>query len=263
VNMPVVTTISSYAFRGCARLTSVSLPATLTSIGDNPFAGCTSLTSLPVDPGNTYLKVENGMLLSYDGKKLVSYTTATGTVELNSPIESIGNGAFYASALTSVTSTTVTSIGNYAFYGCTKLESVSLPSAASIGSEAFYNCITMVSVSFPLATSIGNYAFYNCYKLESADFPKATSIGSSVFYSCVNLITLKLSSAPPTLGNSVFYYTSNSNANYTTLTIKLPAAEDVVKYTSAWSVPVSINAKANTSSKYGDNHKAITITGGA
>ena len=61
----------------------------------------------------------------------------------------------------------VTSIGSYAFYGCTSLTNMTIPdSVTSIGSYAFYGCTSLTSVTIPdSVTSIGNSAFYGCTSL--------------------------------------------------------------------------------------------------
>ncbi|MBQ5802307.1 MAG: leucine-rich repeat domain-containing protein, partial [Clostridia bacterium] len=63
----------------------------------------------------------------------------------------------------------VTSIGEYAFYKCTKLTSVVIPdSVTSIGNFAFSNCTNLTSVTIGNSvTSIGEYAFSNCASLTS------------------------------------------------------------------------------------------------
>ena len=104
---------------------------------------------------------------------------------------------------------TVTSIGSYAFYGCTSLESVSLPSTVtSIESYAFYNCTSLTSVSLPsTVTSIGTFAFYSCSSLTSVgdlSSTSLTSIGIFAFYGCSSLTSVSLPSTVTSIGTSAF-----------------------------------------------------------
>ena len=61
----------------------------------------------------------------------------------------------------------VTSIGDYAFYGCSGLTSITIPSGVtSIGDWAFYDCSGLTSITIPVGvTSIGYYAFEGCNSL--------------------------------------------------------------------------------------------------
>ena len=79
----------------------------------------------------------------------------------------------------------MTSIGNGAFYGCSKLTSIEIPiGVTAINSGTFYNCSNLTSISIPNSvTSIGNSAFSGCSKLTSIEIPtKLTSIGEEAFY---------------------------------------------------------------------------------
>ena len=102
---------------------------------------------------------------------------------------------------------TVTSIGNYAFYGCSGLTSVSIPnSVTSIGEEAFYHCDGLTSVSIPNSvTSIDNSAFYGCSGLTSVSIPNSvTSIGSSAFSGCSGLTSVSIPNSVTSIGSSAF-----------------------------------------------------------
>src|SRR5208283_659666 len=95
-------------------------------------------------------------------------------------------GFFFRHCLTSVTiPSSVTSIGDYTFAGCSGLTSVTIPnSATSIGLEAFRACSGLTSVTIPNSvTSIGEDAFYECSVLKSAYFQgnAPASFGNGVF----------------------------------------------------------------------------------
>ena len=153
-----VTSIGDYAFYCCAKLTSIVIPDSVTSIGDHAFAGCSSLTS----------------------------------VDIPDSVTSIGSSAFReCDSLTSVTiGDSVTTIGLYAFSGCTSLTSVTIGSGVTtIGVKAFFNCDSLTSIVIPDGvTSIGNQAFFDCDSLTSIVIPDSvTTIGSSAFGVCISL----------------------------------------------------------------------------
>ena len=111
---------------------------------------------------------------------------------LPSGVTSIGDYAFEGcSGLTSLTlSSGVTSIGEYAFEGCSGLTSLTLPSGVtSIGRYAFEGCSGLTSLTLPSGvTSIGRYAFEGCSGLTSLTLPSGViSIGYSAFSGCSGL----------------------------------------------------------------------------
>lgn len=125
-------------------------------------------------------------------------------------LTSIGNEAFYGCTnLASVTlPDNLTSIGNEAFRSCTKLTSITLPDGvSSIGYEAFYNCNKLTSVNIPDGiTSIEHSVFEDCWMLSSITIPDGvTSIGADAFWNCFLLTSISIPDGVTSIGNSAFY----------------------------------------------------------
>ncbi len=162
-----VRSIEFNAFRGCSGLTSITLPSSLTSIGDGAFYGCSGLTSINVSDNNPKYSSVDGMLCNKDQTKLIAVPNGkTSSITLPSSLTSIGDYAFSGcSGLTSITlPSSLTSIGERTFVNCSGLTSITLPSSLkSIEDHAFNGCSGLTSITLPSSlTSIGNYAFYGC-----------------------------------------------------------------------------------------------------
>ena len=215
-----VTSIGDYAFYGCSGLTSLTIPNSITSIGNDAFSSCSSLNKVVVEDIAAWCNISFDNIssnpLCYAHHLYSDNDTETTNLIIPQGVTSIGNYAFYGcSGLTSVTiPNSVTSIGNYAFYGCSGLTSVTIPnSVTSIGSYAFQYCSGLTSIDIPSSvTSIRNYTFIGCSGLTFITIPNGvTTIGSSAFYGCSGLTSLTIPNSITSIGNDAFSSCSGLN----------------------------------------------------
>ena len=201
-----ITSIDYAAFRGCSGLTSLTLPAGITSIGSSAFRGCSGLTSLNL-PADITTIGDN------------AFEDCSGLTSLNLPagITSIGGCAFRGcSGLTSLNLPAgITKIDNGTFDGCSGLTSLNLPAGITkIGTSAFWGCSGLTSLTLPAGiTSISDNAFYGCSGLTSLTLPAGiTSINYAAFAECSGLTSIYVyAEKVPKMGSDVFYYVDKKN----------------------------------------------------
>lgn len=161
-----VTAIGNNAFESL-NVSSVFIPATVTSIGPFAFRFCKFL--------------------------------ATVTFAEDSQLKSIGLGAFYGTEQAYPRfkeikiPDSVETIGNAAFRYCQNLERIALPSALqTLSNVTFYGCTALSEVTFPASLeTIQVGAFGYCRNLSEVELPASlTAIQSYVFGGCSDLKTV-------------------------------------------------------------------------
>lgn len=255
-----VTNIGNYSFSGCTNLRNVTISESVSKIGTYAFYNCsnlrinykgsyeqwkeltaycnntfnTALSSATVyyetpsttdnytwyfDRSTKVLTISgSGMMKNYSSTNDVPWgntRTEIVSVIINNGITSIGSFAF--NGCTNLLSITVpysvTSIGNNAFSGCSSLGSITIPDyVTSIGDNAFSDCTNLSSVYMPSysVTSIGDNAFSNCSNLTSITIPsQVTSIGTGTFNGCRSLRSISIPNSVSSIGNSAFYGCAN------------------------------------------------------
>ena len=191
-----LTEIGENAF-GFAGFTSITIPASVTTIGKNPFYA-SDVANIGVESGNTSYKSINGNLYTIDGKVLVAYARGKTDTTFEMP-EGVTEIALHAmDECTNLTSVVIpdslTKIGEYAFQSTVKLESITFGENSSLDTIelAAFQYSTIKSIEIPSGvTSISERAFSQCSKLESVTITNnVTNIGSYAFGDCESLITI-------------------------------------------------------------------------
>ena len=226
--------ICDYAFTGDYRddhspsLQSITIPDSVTSIGDWAFSECSSLHSVTIPDSVTSI-----------GNWTFHRCSSLHSVTIPDSVTSIRDWAFLdCKSLQSVTiPDSVTSIGDGAFNGCESLQSVTIPeSVIIIKGNPFSNCPARVInrsnhftifegnlytsdrrklISYLLkgenfiipnfVTSIGISAFLGCKSLQSVTIPDSvTSIGNWAFHRCSSLQSITIPDSVTSIGDKAF-----------------------------------------------------------
>ena len=206
INGRTVTKIAGNAFAGSS-ISAINIPKAVNFINNTAFNSCANLSEITIESGNTvYMSQGNCIIRINDNTLIVGCKTSV----IPSTVTSIGNNAFYGcSGLTGITiPNSVSSIGDLVFADCTSLGSISIPNNVNnIGSNTFSGCSNLSSVSLPVGlTSISWGMFKNCSKLSSISIPSSvTAIGQDAFYGCSKLSSISIPSAVNSIGSYAFY----------------------------------------------------------
>ena len=224
--------ISSYAFSSCKNITEITIPDSVTEIGNSAFSGCTSLAEIVIPDSVTeigefafsgctaLLKVVLSKNMTAIEAQTFSGCSSLESIIIPEGVTKIGTrsksedfmcdgAAFYGctSLKEIIIPDSVTEIWWRAFSGCTSLSKVKLPkNLTSINSDVFSGCTSLAEITIPdSVTSIGSSAFEGCASLAEIVIPDSvTSIGGSAFSGCTSLAEIDIPDSVTEIGSSAF-----------------------------------------------------------
>ncbi|MDE5887675.1 MAG: leucine-rich repeat domain-containing protein [Muribaculaceae bacterium] len=244
--------VGQYSFFGCAELTGVEIPSSVTFIGENAFyecinlrlvdisdmvtsiessafSGCTKLSSIKLPKNLTQIKnltfnlcsslrhIELPETLNVIGDMAFSGCSAMIDIDIPKSVWSIGMRAFEGCTGLTVVSLpdALTSLSDALFMGCSGLVAITIPKTiTSIGRSAFEGCSSLAAVAPPDSViTIGQRAFWGCKALTSAHIPQyLTVIGNQAYYGCSSLTSIHISQFLTSIGEEAFMSCSSLNS---------------------------------------------------
>ncbi len=201
-----VTSISQEGFSSTG-ITSITIPASVQSVGTYAFYDCDGLATITIE--------DSGTALEWNGTDYhpLDQVNSNYTLYLGRDLTTQGNQCFFPGATSVEIGDRVTAVNPYLFDGANKLAFVTMGSGVTtIGGYAFQNTGTDESVmtqSITLGanvTTIGDYAFSGCNKLTTLDLgTKLTAIPENMLFSCSALTSITIPASVQSVGAHAFY----------------------------------------------------------
>ena len=200
------TSIEEGAFVDAVLITTVSIPASVTSIGPGSFSRFGSLSSFTVDAGNPNYSSELGVLYDKNKTLLIAFPVQSEltTFVIPNTVTGIGNDAFHnARRLTQITfGTQIASIGGTALGGLGELNSFVVPDGnANFSSRdgVLFNKLQTELIQFPLNSAITSYVIPNT----------VVTIKQDAFFDAENVTNITVPNSVITIEDRAFYGASS------------------------------------------------------
>lgn len=239
------------------KLTGVTIPNSVTSIGGLAFNNCFNLTSITIPDGVTSIG-----FAAFDGPILTDLT-------IPNSVTSIGDSAFYGCCMTSITiGNAMTNIGEDAFGDCLYLTNLTIADGLpSIGESVFECCTGLTSITIPNSvTNIGDFTFYYCTSLTNITIGNGISnIGEDAFLDCPVLTNVFFTGNAPGADSTVFEQIDSPAEEDPTTVYYLPGTAGWSAFSTQtgvrsvlWNPQIQTN---DTNFGVSSNHFGFNITG--
>ncbi len=263
-----VRNIQQYAFYNCPDLKAIIIPSTVTSIAMinwngnvSCFNNCTSLKTFIVSSDNPNYSAVGGVLFNKDKTTLLKCPQAkSGEFTIPSTVNTINDYAFYGcSSITSVSlPNSITSIGVFAFDGCTSLSSpITIPTGVKVVSNyAFANCSAITSVTIPEGVEeIGKDAFSSCTSLKEQILPSSIKkLGERCFSNCRSLNNINIPNGVTDIPEAAFKYCPLTSITLPEGLITIGVGAFAATQISTIKIPKSVNYIGDYAFEYGSSY---------
>ncbi len=232
--------IDPNAFANCASIVTVTIPDTVSGVGEGAFSWCQSLIRVTLGKSITFIgdfafdscykltEVYNRSSLAIvagneEHGKIGLYALSVATTSKSSIKKTDDGFRFYKNGAVchllgyegDKTELTLPDsfegmsyeIHPFALSGKSEITKITVPKGVtSIGDYAFSGCHNLSSITLPTGlTSIGKFAFQSCFCLDIVSVPDTvTSIGEFAFFSCPLLRVINIPKSVVTIGKNAF-----------------------------------------------------------
>ena len=210
-----IKTLGDYAFTNCG-FETLTVPASLTTLGKGVFANNNSLTSVTANATGPYMFANSKALnevtignVQYLGEGMFQNCTALTEITIPASVLRLGGSA--------TTQNSANNFAGYVFDGCTNLATVNMnETAMAVGSYTFRNCTSLTSFAFPnTVINIGEHLFDSCTSLETVTLSSECKyIAQYMFYNCSSLESISMPEKVERIGGTYSTTFGTSTTSY-------------------------------------------------